>query len=788
MATTIAELLISVRAQVDKFKGDINKIGKLLSDLGKKIKITVPGAEVASGQLRELGQSLGGLSAFFGKAGGSAGILGSKLSGLGGTIGALTSPIGVTVVAVGALATGMIALGKKSLAMAAQVETAMADVSTLVSATSVDMEMMTQSIVSMTTDVGRSATDLAGGLYQAISAGVEISDSLDFINVTAKAASAGLTSTNVSVDALTSILNSYGKQVSETRVISDQLFKTVERGKCVTGDTRVLLSDGAYKRIDELQVGGEIISFDGRTFVPMQAQWIDQGIKPIVKLRTRLGREISTTWNHPYLAYQSEIDHRTTRQPQWKKVSELKIGDRIAVPTALPFFGDIHVTKAEASLLGLWLAEGSGNASSPRIASTNYGSEIVQWASHWDCSAKNVTSNPDKCPVWEITAGKRGGHNSNPVKELLKEYGLDGCKCEDKHIPDVVFTWDRESMTTFLHWLFNGDGWLCDNRPFGNSGFQLGFASKSERLVRDVSHLLLRFGIIGKIIQRDSHWRWEAKRYDEIRRFVEFIGVDRPATSEVLNHTPDRVKRQYGVVEYDVIIAIESDKKQHVYDLTVQELHNFVANDIIAHNTTFAELAGSIGRVTPLAATLDVVTEELFASVSTLTAGGLSTGESITALSGVMDAVISPSEQAKDVAEELGLSFNAASMRAKGFAGFIEEVMTATAGSEEQLSKLLGRKEALIAMLTLGGKGAQKFSEDILAIRDSTGAVDIAFEKQQATFAATMNMFRLHVDKLTTSIGQKLLPIATSTMLGINKAMNAYQLVALMLFVNHQRS
>ena len=38
-------------------------------------------------------------------------------------------------------------------------------------------------------------------------------------------------------------------------------------------------------------------------------------------------------------------------------------------------------------------------------------------------------------------------------------------------------------------------------------------------------------------------------------------------------------------VYWDEIVSIESDGECEVYDLTVDGLHNFVANDIVAHNS-----------------------------------------------------------------------------------------------------------------------------------------------------------------------------------------------------------
>jgi hypothetical protein len=51
-------------------------------------------------------------------------------------------------------------------------------------------------------------------------------------------------------------------------------------------------------------------------------------------------------------------------------------------------------------------------------------------------------------------------------------------------------------------------------------------------------------------------------------------------------------------VVWDVVESIEYAGKEVVYDLTVPDVHNFVANDLIVHNSTYAR-CGLIVNVTP---------------------------------------------------------------------------------------------------------------------------------------------------------------------------------------------
>ena len=50
---------------------------------------------------------------------------------------------------------------------------------------------------------------------------------------------------------------------------------------------------------------------------------------------------------------------------------------------------------------------------------------------------------------------------------------------------------------------------------------------------------------------------------------------------------------------WDVVTSIEPAGEEDVYDLTIPGLHNFVANDFVVHNSTYAR-CGIIVNVTPL--------------------------------------------------------------------------------------------------------------------------------------------------------------------------------------------
>jgi TP901 family phage tail tape measure protein len=80
-------------------------------------------------------------------------------------------------------------------------------------------------------ELGLLQSDVVPGLYNAISAGVPPDNALDFIKTAGRAAIGGVTDLNTAVDGLSSIVNAFNKDFSETGAVADSVFAAVQGGK-----------------------------------------------------------------------------------------------------------------------------------------------------------------------------------------------------------------------------------------------------------------------------------------------------------------------------------------------------------------------------------------------------------------------------------------------------------------------------------------------------------------------------------------------------------------------------
>lgn len=111
-------------------------------------------------------------------------------------------------------------------------ESAMAKVWTIADMTRGELGAVASQIEDMSTTIPQSAKQLAEGLYDAIGSGItDVAEAMQVLEVAAKAGQAGVTSTAVAMDALTSTINAYGMAASDASQLADVMFRAMDRGK-----------------------------------------------------------------------------------------------------------------------------------------------------------------------------------------------------------------------------------------------------------------------------------------------------------------------------------------------------------------------------------------------------------------------------------------------------------------------------------------------------------------------------------------------------------------------------
>ena len=185
-------------------------------------------------------------------------------------------------------------------------------------------------------------------------------------------------------------------------------------GKCAAYDTLVMQKDGSlatlaeiyYKQETELLTLGKNCKFQ----ITKPSAFINDGMKPVWRVTTKLGRFVETTITHPFLTVDG-----------WQPLAKLQVGEKIAVPRRLDIFGNVTIPENKFASL---------------IDSDNF--------------------------------------------------------C----LSPIVFQLEKSQLAVFVRYLFSLNGWV---KIFETGAVNLGYCAISEKLVRQVQHLLLRFGIVAAI-------------------------------------------------------------------------------------------------------------------------------------------------------------------------------------------------------------------------------------------------------------------------------------------------
>ncbi len=501
-------------------------------------------------------------------------------------------------------------------------------------------------------------------------------------------------------------------------------------GKCLSADAEITLSDGSVRTIEQivetrkarLMTLGKDLKFSWT----QPSAFIDDGVKPVFEVTTRLGRKIKTTITHPFLTMRG-----------WQSLGELSVGSHIAVPRRIPVFGDEPLGAHRVKLLAYMLGDGNLTNTSPRFTNDNrairedfagaaeaFGGLRVREETSGDTRTPSICVSTDRAVVrghraefarslddaledspqsaagiarrvgvspaslthWRRGKSVPGRDVSGRLRETLEdtlvldvdgldqarknspsglmlwmeELGLRGCAARDKFVPEAFFRAPCEELALFLNRLFATDGWAT---VLATGQAQLGYCTVSERLARQVQHLLLRFGVVAALRERSVKYKGSCRPAyqldvtdaESIRKFIGEVGIfgkeeavgrvarvlkkKQPHVNRDLipreawalveearygeswgslarrmgfgsghnfhvgqrSLSRDRTGRFAGVLEdrrlrelaesdvyWDEIVAIEPLGDQQVYDLTIPDTHNFVANDICVHNTAFA--------------------------------------------------------------------------------------------------------------------------------------------------------------------------------------------------------
>lgn len=431
---------------------------------------------------------------------------------------------------------------------------------------------------------------------------------------------------------------------------------------CLAGETRIVDADtGQRVAMNDIVANARrfnVWAIDDRLQLvrrPIVDAWA-VGERPVFRVTTKSGRTIRCTDGHRFRLVSG-----------WAELKDLAVGYNLAVPRVLPDPASVrHEMSAGKALLLGWLLGDGHLGGSPTLtvvsaeeaeyavalASTEFQLQPTIKPGRVGANALRVT----------MTTGHMCGAGKNPLTTWLRDLGIWKGTGAAKHIPEIIFSQDQETIAAFLRGLFHADG-SFSRRP-NTTHAVVRLSTINEEMARGVQTLLLRLGL-NSIVKGDRRsiggyrtltsclYTVSLAERKSVSTFVDRVGFlcakQRAAESKLIrdkendNGHVDRIptevnayvrslraefrlshaelgyreqgkamsrercamlaarfsddnleKLAYSDVLWDPIVSIEPDGVETVYDLTVGDLHNFVADGFVTHNSGAIEQEADI--------------------------------------------------------------------------------------------------------------------------------------------------------------------------------------------------
>ncbi|RTG92416.1 LAGLIDADG family homing endonuclease [Thermus scotoductus] len=404
---------------------------------------------------------------------------------------------------------------------------------------------------------------------------------------------------------------------------------------CFVGSTRIPTERGLVPIEELAQEGGSFyLVTDARAplggmgrpasgkgaVVRKATQAFFTGVKPVVRLRTREGLELTLTPDHLLLTPRG-----------YKEAGSLKPGDKVLVQSGEGLFPKEDTLPAPALAVArerVATAGGRGGKGRADVREkyhnlpTHWSRELgiaLGWLlgdgylredgvgfyfSRKDFAALSWL--PDLLRDWfgggslqETPSNTFHLHFNRIPAEFFQALGVKVAKATEKRVPESLFRAPREAVVGFLQGLFSADGSAQVNKE----GFcSVRLSSSSTHLLQDVQLLLLNLGIYARIYLRRQgsskdlpDGRGGMKSYTiapqyeliiygaDLVAFAQKVGFLQPEKNAHLGELASRKRRSRHAFQATVK-SVEPAGEAPVYDLTEPVTHSLIANGVVAHN------------------------------------------------------------------------------------------------------------------------------------------------------------------------------------------------------------
>lgn len=208
----------------------------------------------------------------------------------------------------------------------------------------------------------------------------------------------------------------------------------------------------------------------------------------------------------------------------------------------------------------------------------------------------------------------------------------------------------------------------------------------------------------------------------------------------------------------------------NAYGLSADDASRIADEFILVQNkgvTTVDELASNMGRAISTGSAYGVNLENLNAAYISLTKGGISTAESTTYLSSMMNELgDSGSDVGKVLQEKTGMSFSQLMDNGYSLADVLDILMASVDGDSSALMNLWGSAEAGKAANAILTQGTDNFRQSLDDLGNSSGTTEDAYSTMMDTADGKMKQVKETANDLFIKVFEKAEPVIAAVLDG----------------------
>ena len=298
-------------------------------------------------------------------------------------------------------------------------------------------------------------------------------------------------------------------------------------------DTNILMANGRYKPLANVEVGDEVISHKGIKRKVISK--IDAGIQPIITINTSTNVKIKVAESH----------RLGVEDQGWKEASKIEYGDRLVSLYNINFENSVSLEPKLAYTLGIFCSLGHRRKDTGFISSACRVYKVVEKykSDYFEFNEKGTT-------IRLTSSGEKA----------LREIGW----TEPKKFPSIVWNLDDETFIPFIAGFL-----ITENKPTNMLRRDLPIGH-----VEEASKLLLNYGILSCCSYSD--------RGSILNIFK------KPSVTYIKDIFAGKIlSRQNDGARYmsNKIISIESTPPEPCMCLEVEEDHSYIADTYVSHNS-----------------------------------------------------------------------------------------------------------------------------------------------------------------------------------------------------------